>query len=528
MTNNHERNKRKHDKRQQNEMDQTHNAWEPEPEWPVVVQENGEVLGAQGVFGNTAAAVEVKPGRKRKPRTKKRGEPATNADADNQGPPGSVMATDNTEAGQSLQEAADAFNDDPRVKNIREQHQSQLTALEEDLATRDATENGHKAAVKKLEEDLANCKNELRISKNAYTTANDMCATTLYDLTREQAAFKKYRDEHDETIKAAPATAAALAEAKKTMTDMSSELTDLSVAKNELSAENDALTEEVAELRTENERLEAEAATSQELIDTSTEITTRLDDEISHVHTEFEHTFLDMAKDLTIDEKFAYAREQQQKATLATRLASEATLHDELQETPQAVPDEIFTFSKITTVETVPVAAVPAVVAKKPLGFSTISTVSTPPVVLPAAAAAAFKKPMAFSGVTSVETAPIAAPAAALLDTKKKPMTFSGITTVETAPVAAPPAPAPEVITKIIEVHTPYDRFIDRAVVPWWVLLPASIAVLACLGTSAALWRERQIWVAANDLAYKRLMGTYLETWLEWIVLGMKDLALPI
>jgi hypothetical protein len=543
MTNNHERNKRKHDKRQKNEMNQTDSAWEPEPAWPVV-EENGEVLGAQGVWGNTAAAAEGVEGevrkKHRKPRVRKRGaplglaealaEPATDADADNQGLPGSVMATDDVEAGQSLQEKADAFDDDPRVKYIREQHQLQLAALEEDLATRDAAEKGHKAAVKKLEDDLANCKNELRMSKNAYSTANDMSATTLDDLTREQAASKKYRDEHDETIKAAPATAAALAEAKKTMADMSSELKDLSDAKNELSAEKDALADEVAELRTENERLEAEAATSQELIETSAETTTRLDDEISHVHTEFEHTFLDMAKDLTIDEKFAYAREQQQKATLATRLASETTLHDELEETPQAVPDETLTFSKITSVETVPVAAapaVPAVVAKKPMGFSTISSVSTPPAVSPAAAAlvaAATRKPFSLSKISSVETPPVVAPTA----TNTKPMTFSGITSVSTAPVAAAPVPAPEVITKIVEFHTQHDRFIDRAVVPWWVLLPASIALLAFFGTSAALWRERQIWVAANDLAYKRLMGTYQETWFEWIVLGMKDLVLPI
>ena len=398
---------------------------------------------------------------------------------------------------------------------------------------RDAAAKDHIAAIKKLEDDLAVCKDELRKSEKAFKTADKLCTENAILIENERTASKKYRDEHEETIKAAPANFAALTEAKKTITDMVSDLKDLSAARNELKAENDALVGENADLRTTIECLEAEAVTNKELIEANAETNDRFEEEISHVHTAFEYTFSDMAKDLTIDEKFAYAREQQQKATLATRLASEATLHDELEETPEAVPDEVFTFSKIFSVETVPVAAVPAVapavVAKKQLGFSSISSAHTPPVSLPATAA---KKPMSFSGITTVETAPFTAtPAAAPLDTKKKPMSFSGITSVSTSPVAAETAPAnekPEVITKIIEVYKPYDRLVDRPVCPWWFLLPVSLGVLAMLGLSAALWRERMIWVTANDTAYQRLFGVYQETWPEWIWLGVKETVLPM
>jgi hypothetical protein len=548
MTNNHLRNQRKRENRRRMDNTLQENAWEPEPAWPVVREANGEVLGAQGVDGNegTDAPVEgeVKKKKTRKPRTRKRHDAAdaespaesptdADADADNQGPPGSVMATDDVDAGQGLQETADAFNNDPRVKYIQEQNQRQLAALEEDLASRDAAAKDHKAAVKKLEDDLAVCKDELRKSNTAYNVSDKMCAENWVLLENEKNAFKKYREEHDETIKAAPANFAALAEAKKAITDITSEMKDISAAGNELKAENDALLGENAELRTRNEHLEAEDVTNKELIEANAETNDRLEEEISHVHAAFEYTFSDMAKDLTIDEKFAYAREQQQKATLATRLASEATLHDELEGTPEPVPYEAFTFSKISSVETVPVAAVPtvvpAVVAKKPLSFSSISSAHTPPVSLPATAA---KKPMSFSGITTVETAPLtAAPANTPLDTKKKPMSFSGITSISTSPVAAEPSSAnekPEVITKIIEVYKPYDRLVDRPVYPWWFLLPVSLGVLAVLGLSAALWRERMIWVTANDTAYQRLFGVYQETWPEWIGLGVKELVLPM
>ena len=114
-------------------------------------------------------------------------------------------------------------------------------------------------------------------------------------------------------------------------------------------------------------------------------------------------------------------------------------------------------------------------------------------------------------------------------------MAFSGISSIETAPGAAPIAAVieePEPIVKIIEIHTPYDRFVDRfvdrAVVPWGMWLLFLLGMLVCLGNFAALWREQQIWVTANDTAYQRLMGVNQETWLEWIALGVKGLLLPI
>jgi predicted nuclease with TOPRIM domain len=232
----------------------------------------------------------------------------------------------------------------------------------------------------------------------------------MRDIHDEKKSFQEYRDQHDETIKAAPAIATALAEAKKCLADMASELQDATNATIRVNAEKDALALEVTDLRAANERLESEATTSKDLVAASAAINTRLDEEISNIHSEFEDAFSDMAKDLTMDEKFAYARDlQQQQATLAARLAVESTLYDELEETPE--PAEVLSFSKITSVETPPV---PAVVAKKPLGFSMISSVNTVPVAVPAALpAAAAKKSMSFSGITSVQTVPVAAPVAA-------------------------------------------------------------------------------------------------------------------
>ena len=560
MTNNHTRNQRRAAdnaaRRTEREMENMENAWDAEPAWPVLVQADGEVLGAQGGVGNTADEGTAAPGevtapRKRKARTRKRGgaaEPATDADADNQGLPGSAMATDDVEAGQGLQETADAFWDDPRVIALQQKHREEFAALEHDAATREAGREAaaleQKKRMKKFEDDLYDSRSEVNKQTNAFTVSNRSNAENASALAQEKAAFQKYRDEHEETIKTAPATAHALAESRKLFSDVVSELQDAQDANGRVTAERDELIMEVENLQATNERLESEAATNKDLLAANAAANSGLEEKISQVHAEFEHAFSEMAKDLTMDEKFAYARDLQQNAT---RLAAESTLHHELEEdhTP-----EIFSFSGITSVETIPVAAVhavvtkkPAVVAlpaaaaapvvatKKPFGFSTISSVNTPPVALPAAGP---KTPMAFSGISSIETAPVAAPIAAApaaAPTKKKPMTLSGITSVSTAPIAAV-IEEPEPIVNIIEIHTPYDRFVDRfvdrAVVPWWMWLLFLLGMLVCLGNFAALWREQQIWVTANDTAYQRLMGVNQETWLEWIALGVKDLLLPI
>jgi hypothetical protein len=503
------------------QMDGMGNAWEGDPTatWPVLAQTDGdgETLGAQGGVGNTAvectAAVvvgevtaDLPPRKIRKPRTRKRGgaaEPPTDADADNQGLPGSFMATDDVEAGQGLQAAADAFKEDPRVALLEQQYQRQLAALERDVALRDAAAERQSIYLKHLEGDHAVCKDDLRKTKGALKTETGYNSQMMRDIHDEKKSFQEYRDQHDETIKAAPAIATALAEAKKCLADMASELQDATNATIRVNAEKDALALEVTDLRAANERLESEATTSKDLVAASAAINTRLDEEISNIHSEFEDAFSDMAKDLTMDEKFAYARDlQQQQATLAARLAVESTLYDELEETPE--PAEVLSFSKITSVETPPV---PAVVAKKPLGFSMISSVNTVPVAVPAALpAAAAKKSMSFSGITSVQTVPVA------------------------APVAAPPTAEtekPKVITKIIEVHTPYDRFVDRAVVLWWMWSLLGLGLLSCFGGFAGLLREQQIWVTANETAYQRLMGVSQETWFEWIIMGVKDLMPP-
>ena len=82
MTNNHTRNQRRAAdnaaRRTEREMENMENAWDAEPAWPVLVQADGEVLGAQGGVVNTADEGTAAPGevtapRKRKARTRKRG-----------------------------------------------------------------------------------------------------------------------------------------------------------------------------------------------------------------------------------------------------------------------------------------------------------------------------------------------------------------------------------------------------------------------------------------------------------------------
>lgn len=607
MTNNHARNQRKAQRnivrRTERQMEREENLWAPEPEWPVPEQRGSETLGAQGGHGTadegTAAVVEgeateVPPRRIRKARTRRRGGAAalsTVADsADNQGLPGSVMATDHVEAGQGLQEAADAFRRDPRVVSIEEHHQRQLAALEEDVASRDAAAEGREASIKKLEAELEECKELLRKERNALQTESTFNGDNVVALVQAQRELKQYRDQHEETIKAAPSVAVALAEAKKSLADMSSELQDSMTAYEELVVDRDALAADAAELQGVNERLEAEAADNKATIATSAATKRSLDDEIAKFHTDFEQAFSDMAKDLTVDQKFAYVREQQEQYILAARLA-ESTLHDELEKSHDA-PPEILSLSKITSVETSPVAAVkakkpfalskissvdtpsvaPVAGAKKPLGFSKNSSVDFAPVPAPARAArqsmslsgvtsvetvpvaavvaapaVSKRKPLSFSGTTSVEIAPVAAPVAATsASALKKPLSFSGTTCVNTAPAAASPALAgtteskrplaadsspkepskPKEITKIVNVYS--DRYVDRAVVPWWMWLLLLLGLLTCFGGFAGLWREQQIWVAANETAYHRLMGASQETWLSWIIMGVKDLIPPL
>jgi len=578
MTNNHARNKRKVEKKraakQERLMERMENAWEPEPAWPEVkeTEENGEPLGAQGGVGYTAdegtaaaAPAEVKgegegpPRRIRKPRTRRgAGERARAAaltalaDADNQGLPGSVMATEGVEAGQGLQETADAFWVDPRIQGLQVQHQRELAALEEAVASRDAAAEGREASIKKLEDELAESKVRIRKEENALAIQTQFNDEYQVLLGNEQRAFKKYRDEHEEIIKTAPGNATALAQAQKTLANVTSELKDTADANKQLIAQRDNLMSDIVLLQNANDRLESEVATDRAIIATIADTTNNLDAEIAKVHANFEQAFSDMAKDLTLDEKFAYVREQQE-AVAAARLASESSLHDELEETPE--PAEHLSFSKIVSVETSPVAAVPAAAAKKPLAFSKISSVDTPPVAAVAPATAAPKKPLSFSGTTSVETEPVAlpaapkqpmsfsgitsidfapvaapvasTPAAAPIAAQKKPFAFSGTTSVDTAPIAAPVVAAPGVAppaTKIVKVYTPVDRYIDRAVVPWWMWLLLLLGLLMCAGGFAGLWREQQIWIAANDIAYQRLMGTSQETWVEWIIMGVEEL----
>jgi hypothetical protein len=464
--------------------------------------------------------------RLRKPRALKRAEAVAKAAAaaaassalevgpsdNNQGVPGSVEGgrpMNETEAGQRQQEEADAFWQEPRVVDLVARHNRENDEL--------------RTSHNKLLVDL--CDAQTTIAKNL----GDHRAEILrrQNASREEAALS--RDSSDrldlalEALEKANAAAKAdklriqvqqdlIEKLRKDTTSLSSELTELTDTlhtKHQLEAEKDEAEILTNGLQERIDALESELALKETLATENTD----LQDQIAEVHSSFEDAFSDMAKGLTIDEKFAYVHEHQKPVlTGRPRIVSTASLHEELDDLSDAGSEhasaklkEILSISGITSVETAPVAA--AVTQKQP----TIS--------------------FGFSKLISIDTAPIAAPVAAPVITKRKPTVsfgLSNITSVESTPIPAPVAapaekPAPEIRVQWRTPRTVY-KHVDRAVVPWWMWFLFLIAIVTCASGFAGLLREKQIWLDANDLAYQRLMGAEQETWLRAVSLGVQDL----
>jgi hypothetical protein len=429
--------------------------------------------------------------RLRKPRALKRAEAVAKAAAaaaassalevgpsdNNQGVPGSVEGgrpMNETEAGQRQQEEADAFWQEPRVVDLVARHNRENDEL--------------RTSHNKLLVDL--CDAQTTIAKNL----GDHRAEILrrQNASREEAALS--RDSSDrldlalEALEKANAAAKAdklriqvqqdlIEKLRKDTTSLSSELTELTDTlhtKHQLEAEKDEAEILTNGLQERIDALESELALKETLATENTD----LQDQIAEVHSSFEDAFSDMAKGLTIDEKFAYVHEHQKPVlTGRPRIVSTASLHEELDDLSDAGSEhasaklkEILSISGITSVETAPVAA--AVTQKQPtisFGFSKLITKRKPTVSF------------GLSNITSVESTPIP------------------------APVAAPAEkPAPEIRVQWRTPRTVY-KHVDRAVVPWWMWFLFLIAIVTCASGFAGLLREKQIWLDANDLAYQRL-----------------------
>lgn len=551
--------------------------------------------------GDVAAAAADKapvpePGLRRKLEAKSRRRPAAAAapatmdPVANQGLPGSGNTGMDLAAGQSLQEDADAWKQLPEVQQLLRRHREELDGVYETLTSKENELTELKEQTEANKRDFANIK-ALRDYNTKVTKDRDELSKKLRDI---EDARQSGTDEHynHEVLKLEVAR-------------LTSALSDAVHAKHGIEAEKDSLEGINEELNQAIDDLEDEAAHGRQVaIDNA-----GLKVEIMHVHRMLEEAFSDMAEDLTFKEKFAFIHEHQQRAadTLAaataaaataattdgrSRIASGASLHDELENASEAgsepAPKEEFSFSDITSVETVPVAA--PITTKKPLELSTITTVDTAPVAdtpapkqplsfsnistvetSPVAASPPAKQPLGFSNISTVETSPVAAspPAkqplgfsnistvetspVAVAPTPEKPFTFSNISTVDTSPVAPPVITSPKKAEEILgfsEVTTietaPIDPpkvkpiikwrtkniFVDVdrpvPVTPWWMWLLFLIAIMTCAGASAALVREKNIWVDANELASLRLMGLQQESWIEWIGLGVGNLLASV
>jgi hypothetical protein len=207
-----------------------------------------------------------------------------------------------------------------------------------------------------------------------------------------------------------------------------------------------------------------------------------------------------------------------------------------------------------------------------PLSFSGIVAVETAPVTAPIPAPAVVAQPavrLAFIGIQAAETAPVTAPRS-LPDQELRSETTRATLLAqsmaeENERVAQKLADEKEDIADEKEFIAEQKELIDKQkrrvaqsiaedianqkarqpktiwrtefvdvpvpTVPWWVWffsLLALLTAIVCAGSFAALVREKQIWVDANDMAYQRLMGGQQETWIRWVNLGVADLLRTI
>jgi hypothetical protein len=483
--------------------------------------------------------------------------PPTQPPVGNQGLPGSANNNGGSmrgvEDGQRLQAEADRRAQDGHIFDMKPSWLADNEMLREEIQRLNKTLEDCNKENRGLKEDV-------RLRAEAYIRDQKIIRTMETQLSNSVKETADSRAETQTERQRVTICQDVIGQLKQEVASITSKLADTTHDKHQLEADKDEAEVVINGLHERVDALESEL-TEHDAVATEN---TSLQGQIAEVHTSLEDAFSDMAKGLTIEEKFTYLREHQAATPIGRpRVVSGASLHEETDDVSvsdseshhgTAAPKQTLTFTGITSVETAPIATVkstapfqyvdivsvdtgsvaaPAalsVAAKKTtasLGFSDITTVETSPSAAPAVKPAA---PLTFSDISSVDTAPTIARAASsefpsLLPspTRRRILALSNTTTLETAPVAAAPAaPAPRVIQKIKRIYV--DKPVDRPVVPWWMWVLFLLGIFACIGGFAGLLREKQIWLDANDLAYERLMGGQQETWMEWIGLGVGDL----
>lgn len=456
----------------------------------------------------------------------------------NQGLPGSVEGGQpmrETEAGQSQQDEEDEIFKDPRIVALIARHNKYDDAQRAELADcrkssdfRQREIDNHKETIRKQKAAIAqqerlagdvsdDFENALQDARDAHAAAEDAKAAA-------EASNKRFRVSED-----------LMARMRNESIAITSALKEATEQKHQLEEQFDEAGVYCHELEDRIDDLERKLAAQQTV---ATENTT-LKEEIAAVHSSFEDVFSDMAKGLTINEKFAYVREHQNTAPAGrSRIASTSSLHEELDdhsdagsEHSKAPTREPLTFSGTESVEIAPASEHSKAPRREPLTFSGITSIETAPaapVVAPVKKPAPTTGPLTFSGTKSVETAPVA-PVVAPVEKSapmREPFAFSGITNIETAPVAPVVAPIKKPAPEIrVQWRNRYiTEHVDRPVVPWWMWLTLLIAIITCASGFAGLLRENLIWLDANDMAYQRLMGAEQEALLASVSMGVQDL----
>jgi hypothetical protein len=489
--------------------------------------------------------------------------PPTQPPVGNQGLPGSANnnggSMGGVEDGKRLQAEADRRAEDGKIIKLQPSWIADNEMLREEIQRLNKT-------LEDCNKENRGFKEDIRLREEAYIRDQRIIRTMETQLSNSVKETADSRAETQTERQRVTICQGVIGQLKREVASTTSKLADTTHDKHQLEAAKDEAEVIINGLHERVDALESEV-TSHDAVATEN---TSLQGQIAEVHTSLEDAFSDMAKGLTIEEKFTYLREHQAAApTGRPRIVSGASLHEETDDVSISdseshhgapAPKQTLTFTGITSVETAPIATVkstkpfqyvdiisvdtvpvsaPAFLptaAKKStasLGLSDITTVETAPVIAPAVLSTAAEKStvsLGFSDITSVETAPTIAPTATapftpLLTptTRRRIFGLSNTTTVETAPaVATPVIPAPRVIQKIKRIYV--DKPVDRPVVPWWMWVLFLLGIFACIGGFAGLLREKQIWLDANDLAYERLMGGQQETWMEWIGLGVGDL----
>ena len=469
----------------------------------------------------------------------------------NQGLPGSVeggLPMRESEAGQSQQDEEDAIWKDPRIVALIDRHNKHDDAQRAELADCNTSLDFRQREINKHKETI-------RKQKAAIAQQERLAGDVSCEFEKALQEVKDAQAATEASNKRSKISEDLVTRMRNEGVAITSALKEATEEKHKLEEQFDEAGVYAQELQDRIDELERKLA-AQETVATEN---TSLKGEIAEVHSSFEDVFSDMAKGLTINEKFAYVREHKNTAPAPAgrpRIVSISSLHEELDdhsdyhhsdagsEHIKAPTREHLSFSGIQSAETapavVPVAAPAAttVSAIKPFTFRGITSIGTAPVapeVAPAKKPAPMREPLSFSGTTSIETAPVAPEVAPVKKPApvREPFDFSDITSIETAPVAPEVAPIKKPTPEIrVQWRTRWiTEHVDRPVVPWWmwlIFLIATIATIACASGFAGLMRENQIWLDANDMAYQRLMGAEQETLLASVSMGVQDLLLSM